>query len=89
MGETYIKTREDMVREYRGERRRKPENTGKNYFQIRLSIAALLFLLFFAAGELSFSYKGFNNQNIVAEITKNEDLSLLPEKIVSAFNNLN
>lgn len=88
MGETYIRTREDMVREYRGEKRRKTERPAKSYFPIRLAIAALLFL-FFAAEELPFSYKEFDKEQMIGEITRNENLSLWPEEIISVFQNLN
>lgn len=85
MGETYIRTREDMVREFRGEKRRKPPKNSRGHFQIRLFAAALLFLLFFAVQELSFSYQGFGGEQVVEEISKNEDLSLWQGRVVSVF----
>lgn len=89
MGNTYIRTREDMVREYRGEKRRRAERTAKGHFQLRLCVAALLFLAFFAAKELDFSYQGIGNEAVVGEIMENEDLSFWQGKIVSVFKNWN
>ncbi len=89
MGNTYIRTREDMVREFRGEKRRRPERQVKGHFQIRLSIAAFLFLLFFAAQELELSYQGIGNETVVGQISENEDLSFWQGKILSVFKNLN
>ena len=89
MGNTYIRTREDMVREFKGEKRRKPERQIKGHFQLRLCAAAFLFLLFFAAQELNLSYEGFNNEMVVGQISENEDLSLWQGKVLSVFKNLN
>lgn len=88
MGETYIRTREDMIKEFRGKERGNGKKGTTGHFQLRLCVAAFLFLLFFAAQEFSFSYKGFTNEQIVSHITENEDLSLWQGKVVSVFQKL-
>ena len=88
MGDTYIRTREDMVREFRGEKKRKQEKQGKGHFQLRLCVSAFLFLLFLAAQEMGFSYRGINNETIISEISENEDISLWQGKIVEVFQRL-
>lgn len=85
MGDTYIRTREDMVREFRGEKRRRQETPAKGHFQLRLCVAALLFLLFFAAGELGFSYQGLDQKAVINEISENEDISLWQGRLVEVF----
>lgn len=79
MGETYIRTREDMVREFRGEKKT------KGHFQFRLCMAAFLFLLFFATDRLGISYPGITRETIVSEISENEDISLWQGRIAEVF----
>ncbi|MFW5676545.1 MAG: hypothetical protein ACOCNL_09740 [Acetivibrio ethanolgignens] len=85
MGDTYIRTREDMVREFRGEKRRRQETPTKGHFQLRPCVAALLFLFFFAAGELGFSYQGLDQKAVINEISENEDISLWQGRLVEVF----
>lgn len=85
MGDTYIRTREDMVREFRGEKRRKEASRTKGHFQLRLCLAAFLFLLFFAFQELGLSYQGIGNETVVKEISENEDISLWQGKVITVF----
>lgn len=88
MGDTYIRTREDMVKEFRGEKKRKAEKQGKGHFQLRLCISALLFLLFLATQKMEFSYQGINNETIIGEISENEDISVWQGRIVEVFKQL-
>jgi hypothetical protein len=81
MGNTYIKTREDMVREFtKGERGGKPpKKPVKGHFSLRLFLAALFFLVFFLTERYSLSFRGYTKEWILEAIRKNDSISCFSE----------